>query len=79
MTDAKQTGGRGKYVATPISVTFPATFPNDKLAGQTMTWKGRGRHPTWYDLAVDAGLIASKEVETETEVSEAPASDTAKA
>ena len=70
MTEAK--AGRGKYTATPISVTFPATFPNEKLAGKTVTYAGRGRKPTWWELAVQAGLIA-----VEAEEVEAPASDTA--
>lgn len=55
--------GRGKYTATPVSVTFPATFPNEKLAGKTMTYAGRGRKPTWWELAQQAGLIAADEAE----------------
>jgi DNA-binding protein H-NS len=75
MSDAKS--GRGKYTPTPVSVTFPATFPNDKLAGKTVTWKGRGRHPTWYDIAVDAGLIATDtEDATDTTVGDAGATAT---
>lgn len=61
--DAK--AGRGKYTATPVSVTFPATFPNEKLAGKTVTYAGRGRKPTWWELAQQAGLIATDEVEAE--------------
>ena len=79
MTDVKAStkgSGRGKYVATPVSVTFPASFPNEKLAGKTVTWKGRGRRPTWYDLAVQAGLIASEEDVADVADTEAPASAT---
>lgn len=65
--------GRGKYTATPVSVTFPATFPNEKLAGQTMTYAGRGRKPTWWELAQQAGLIAT-EADEANEVT-APAAD----
>ena len=54
--------GRGKYTPTPMSVTFPATFPNAEYAGKTVTWKGRGRRPSWYEIAQDAGLIAKDEV-----------------
>ena len=69
--------GRGKYTATPVSVTFPATFPNEKLAGQTMTYAGRGRKPTWWELAQQAGLIATDEAETEAPAATeaAPATD----
>ena len=54
--------GRGKYTPTPMSVTFPSTFPNAEYAGKTVTWKGRGRRPSWYEIAQDAGLIAKEEV-----------------
>ncbi len=73
MSDVK--AGRGKYTPTPVSVTFPATFPNDKLAGKTVTYAGRGRKPTWWETAIEAGLIASDEKDeaaTET-VADAPA------
>lgn len=74
MSDAKS--GRGKYTPTPVSVTFPATFPNDKLAGKTMTYAGRGRKPTWWETAIEAGLIATEEkTETESPAATAPAAD----
>lgn len=63
--------GRGVYTAKPVSVTFPSNFPNEKLAGQTKTYAGRGRKPTWWEIAVEAGLIAT---ETEEETA-APAAD----
>lgn len=78
MTD-KTTSGRGKYVAKPVSVTFPSSFPNAKLAGQTVTYAGRGRKPTWWDLAVQAGLIASDAPEAATDTTEAPAATEAQA
>ena len=80
MTD-KTSSGRGKYVATPVSVTFPTEFPNAKLAGKTMTYAGRGRKPTWWDLAVQAGLIASEETaETASDsTADAPAATEAQA
>jgi DNA-binding protein H-NS len=75
MSDAKS--GRGKYTPTPVSVTFPATFPNDKLAGKTVTYAGRGRKPTWWETAIEAGLIATEEKDeaaTDT-AADAPAAD----
>jgi DNA-binding protein H-NS len=73
MTEKTTKGtGRGVYTAKPVSVTFPAGFPNEKLAGKTMTYAGRGRKPTWWEIAVEAGLIA-------TETEEAPAAPAANA
>ena len=72
MTEQTKGAGRGKYTATPVSVTFPAGFPNEKLAGKTVTYAGRGRKPTWWEIAVEAGLIA-------TEAEEAPAAPAADA
>jgi DNA-binding protein H-NS len=70
MTDAK--AGRGKYVATPVSVTFPKDCPNADYAGKTVTYAGRGRKPRWWEFAVQLGLVA---VETE-EVQAPAATDT---
>lgn len=53
--------GRGKYEATPVTVTFPADLPNEKLAGKTVTYAGRGRKPTWWDLAVELELVKVEE------------------
>ncbi len=59
---ANKTGsGRGKYEATPVTVTFPADLPNAELAGKTVTYAGRGRTPRWWDLAKELGLVKTKE------------------
>jgi hypothetical protein len=60
MSDAV-TAGRGKYVATPISVTFPADHSDADLAGKTLTYAGRGKHPRWWKAAEAAGLVPAKE------------------
>jgi len=65
MTESK---GRGVYKATPVTVTFPADLPNAKLAGKTVTYAGRGRKPTWWDLAVELELVKGA-----VEVEETPA------
>lgn len=69
MSDAV-TAGRGKYVATPISVTFPADHADADLAGKTLTYAGRGKHPKWWKAAVAAGLVPEK---VRTEVAETSA------
>lgn len=62
MSDKAKRGNTGKYTPTPVTVTFPKDTPNEDLAGKTFTWVGRGRHPKWYDVAVQVGLI-KKEIE----------------
>jgi DNA-binding protein H-NS len=71
MSTEQVKGKRGVYEAKPVTVSFPADLPNKDLAGKTVTWKGRGRHPRWHDLAVEMGLIAEKESETASETVQA--------
>lgn len=76
-TNSTKKGNRGIYTPKPVSVTFPSTFPNEKFAGKTMTYAGRGRKPAWWALAEDVGLIAPKEVKTVDAVVDATPADQA--